>query len=98
MENELGAKIQEIRPHAPIPNYNSYDNKMRLESTDKNTHGDNTKIDSAVTISYNDNSKITTVKELEAKHNTIEVGKVVHEKRDRKLLYRIKEDKWFIRQ
>merc|ERR1712240_663382 len=88
-----GAKTQEIRPHVPIPNYNSYDNKMRLESTDKNTHGENTKIDSAVTISYNDNSKITTIKELEAKQIIIELDKVVHERRDRKLLHRIEEDK-----
>ena len=82
----------------PIPNYNSYDNKMRLESTNKNTHDDNTNIDSAFTVSYDDNSKIRTVKELEAKHNTIEVGKVVHEKRDRKYYIELKKIKWFIRQ
>merc|ERR1711867_87528 len=93
MENKLGAKTKEIRPHLPIPNYNSYDNKMRLESTDKNTHGENMKIDSAVTISYNDNSKITTIKELEAKQIIIEVDKIVHERRDRKLLHIIEEDK-----
>ncbi len=34
IENEVGVIVQVNRPHVPIPNYSSYDDKMRLESAD----------------------------------------------------------------
>ena len=101
IENEVGAEIQIIRPHVPIPNYSSYDNKTGLESVetaDKSTYDNN--FESAVTVSHEDNLRIKTVKELEetnikdkqkikelkAEQNTIENGKLVHEKKDKELI------------
>ena len=100
IENEVGVKIQVNRPHVPIPNYSSYDDKMRLESADKSTYDDKSNIESAVTVSHEDNLRIETVKELEetnikdkqkikeleAEQNTIEDGKLVHEKKDKELI------------
>merc|ERR1711955_195518 len=94
IENEVGAKMQIIRPHVPIPNYSSYDDKMRLESVDKSTYDDKSNIESAVTVSHEDNLRIETVKELEeinikeleAEQNTIENGKLVHDKKDKELI------------
>ena len=59
IETEVGAEIQVIRPHVPIPNYSSYDDKMRLESVD--------------TVSYEDNLRIETVKELEETNIQIQI-------------------------
>merc|ERR1712115_569487 len=87
IENEVGANIQVIRPHVPIPNYSSYDNKMRPEPADKSTYDNNQEnFESAVTVSHEDNLNIKEkqkIKELEAEQNTIEDGKVVQEKKDK---------------
>ena len=63
IEIELGAKTQVIRPHVPIPNYTSYDDKMRLESADKSTYVDKSNIELAVTVSYEDSLRVETAKE-----------------------------------
>ena len=61
MKNELGAKNLGDQAACADTNYNSYDNKMRLELPNKTMH-DDTNIDLAVTISYDDNSIIRTIK------------------------------------
>merc|ERR1711867_19810 len=65
IENEVGVIVQVNRPHVPIPDYSSYDDKTRLEAADNSTYDDKLSIESAVTVSHNDNLRIETVEELE---------------------------------
>ena len=72
-----------------------------VETADKSTYDNNEEdFESAVTVSHEDNLRIKTVKELEetnikdkqkikelkAEQNTIENGKLVHEKKDKELI------------
>merc|ERR1712115_515467 len=66
IEIELEAKTQVIRPHVPIPNYSSQEDKTGLESV-KTTTNSTQNNNSESAVSHEDNLGIKAVTELEEK-------------------------------
>ena len=82
IEIEVGAEIQIIRPHAPIDG----DKNERNDDIDEENKGEIEEIETVKELEETNIKEKQKIKELEAEQNTIEDGKLVHEKKDKELI------------